>query len=237
MNNKKIKILKDGPYLVSGSLPLETDIEVLGSDGEPEKWQKGESYPLQDNYALCRCGHSANKPFCDGTHAKLGFDGKETAKKRNYLEIAEKNPGPGVDLLDAECFCSIARFCHHAGDAWTLTENSADAVAKQIAIEEACNCPSGRLVALDKKSNEPIEPTLEPSLGLIEDTRHKVSGPLWVKGGIPIGSADGSAYEIRDRVTLCRCGASTNKPFCNGAHIKNKFHDGYEFSDMEAGSL
>ncbi len=229
LDNKKIKIVKDGPYLVSGSVPLETDVAILGRDGEPEKWQKTKDFPLQANYALCRCGKSSNKPYCDGTHLKVGFNGTETAQKKNYLEIAEKNIGPGVDLLDAECFCSIARFCHRAGDAWTLTENSADPNNKKLAIEEAGNCPSGRLVAIDKQTNKPIEPKLKPSIGLIEDTYHKVSGPAWVKGGIPIESADGSTYEIRNRVTLCRCGASTNKPFCNGAHIKNKFQDGYNF--------
>jgi hypothetical protein len=53
------------------------------------------------------------------------------------------------------------------------------------------------------------------------------SGPLWVRGGIaPIGS-DGQAYEIRHRITLCRCGKSENKPFCNGARAADpKFRDG-----------
>ena len=37
-------------------------------------------------------------------------------------------------------------------------------------------------------------------------------------GGIPIHGADGQAYEVRNRVTLCRCGRSANKPYCDGAH-------------------
>jgi CDGSH-type Zn-finger protein len=229
-NEKKIKIVKDGPYLVSGSLPLGKDIEVIGSDGEPEKWAKGESLPLKENYALCRCGRSAAKPFCDGTHIKTGFNGTETAQRKNFKDIAEKNPGPGVDLHDAECFCSIAMFCHRAGDAWNLTEKSDDPACKKIAVEEACDCPSGRLVAYDKQTGEPIEPAFEPSIGLVEDTKKNVSGPLWVKGRVPIVSSDGFQYEVRNRMTLCRCGNSSNKPFCDGSHIDTKFNDGHAFT-------
>jgi len=223
---KKIKIVKNGPYLVSGELPLEKEIMVIGSEGEPEKWKKTASYPPQENYALCRCGRSADKPFCDGTHAKTGFNGAETAPRKNYMEMAEKNAGPGLDLYDAECYCSIARFCHRAGDTWTLTEKSDDPKSKQTAIEEACNCPSGRLVAWDKKLNSPIEPEFKPSISLTEDTKNNVSGPIWLKGGIPIESSDGYQYEARNRATLCRCGQSKNKPFCNGEHVKCGFNDG-----------
>ena len=68
----------------------------------------------------------------------------------------------------------------------------------------------------DKATGLPIEPELEPSLGLIEDTEKKVSGPIWVRGGIPVVSAEGTTYEIRNRLTLCRCGRSANKSFCDG---------------------
>ena len=65
-----------------------------------------------------------------------------------------------------------------------------------------------------------IEPDFEPSIGLVMDTQAGKMGPLWVRGGIPIESADGKTYEIRNRVTLCRCGKSSNKPFCDGSHLK-----------------
>ena len=61
--------------------------------------------------------------------------------------------------------------------------------------------------------------------GVIEDPAERVSGPLWVRGGIPVIAADGFAYEVRNRVTLCRCGASANKPFCDGSHFKVGFRD------------
>ncbi len=220
----KIKVTKDGPYLVSGNLPLEDDITILGQDKEPESWEKGQTYSTTETYVLCRCGRSSNKPFCDGTHITTGFAGTETAAHKNFLEMAEKTTGPGLDLFDAECFCSIARFCHRGGDTWTLTEKSDDPRSKQIAIESAGNCPSGRLVAWDKEKNSPIEPYFRPSIGLVEDKKHNVAGPIWVKGYVPIESADGFIYEKRNRVALCRCGESGNKPFCNGKHIKTKSH-------------
>ena len=68
-------------------------------------------------------------------------------------------------------------------------------------------------------------PELEPTIGLVQDPQMGVSGPIWVKGGIQVESADGRAYEVRNRVTLCRCGKSKNKPFCDGSHIADGFHD------------
>ncbi|MCX6706799.1 MAG: CDGSH iron-sulfur domain-containing protein [Candidatus Woesearchaeota archaeon] len=225
---KKIKITKDGPYLVSGNVPLSKETAMIGKEGEPETWKKGEKYPEQENYALCRCGMSKNKPYCDGTHAKQGFDGTETCDNEKYLKKAEKISGPGVDLTDAQEFCSSARFCHLSGGTWSNVEASDDPKCKKIAIQTACNCASGRLVVWDNKTNKPIEPKFEQSIGLIEDPQAGASGPIWAKGGILVESADGKQYEIRNRMTLCRCGKSGNKPFCDGMHITAKFNDGDE---------
>jgi hypothetical protein len=84
--------------------------------------------------------------------------------------------------------------------------------------DEAGHCPAGRLVVWDRATGEAIEPKFEPSIGLIEDTANKVSGPIWVRGGVPVVSVDGETYEVRNRITLCRCGRSANKPFCDGSH-------------------
>jgi CDGSH-type Zn-finger protein len=226
MAKAKIIVTKNGPYMVCGKLSLGKEIAEVGGSGEPEKWVKGEALPAQESYALCRCGQSKNKPYCDGSHVQAKFDGAETTRCKKYGEQAQKIEGPGVDLTDAQNFCSSGRFCHPAGGAWSLTENSYDPKAKRMAIQEACNCPSGRLVAVDKKSGKDIEPEFQPSLSLIEDPQAGVSGPIWVKGKVPIESAEGAAYESRNRVTLCRCGKSKNKPFCDGRHIPAKFNDG-----------
>jgi len=72
---------------------------------------------------------------------------------------------------------------------------------------------------------EAVEPHFEPSIGLVQDTASGISGPIWAPGGIPIVGADGDAYEVRNRVTLCWCGVSSNKPFCDGTHVPFRFND------------
>ena len=77
----KVKVMKNGPYLVSGALQLAKEKSVVGKEGEPEYWVKGKGYPKQEGYALCRCGKSGSKPFCDGTHIGAKFnDGDESVK-------------------------------------------------------------------------------------------------------------------------------------------------------------
>jgi CDGSH-type Zn-finger protein len=194
-------------------------IIVVNSDGEAIKWEVGKKYPLQDNFALCRCGESRNKPFCDGFHSKINFDGTETADRRPYLELAEVIEGPDLKLTDLEEICAAARFCDPEGGTWELTRHSDDPKARELAINQTGNCPAGRIVVWNKDTGEEIEPEFEPSLGLIEDPYKDASGPIFVRGRIPIESANGSIYEIRNRITLCRCGRSSIKPFCDTSHL------------------
>ncbi len=224
---QKIKITKNGPYVVSGAIPLDKELIIVDQDHCPAKWQKKEDYPKQKDYALCRCGNSCKKPFCDGSHLK-GFDGTETASRKPYLEQAGRLIGPDLILTDDYDLCASARFCKRSLGIWKLTERSDNLENKKIAIKECCDCPSGRLVAWDKKTKKPLEPEFKPSISLVEDPDKKVSGPLWVKGNIPIESSDKDEYEKRNRVTLCRCGKSNNKPFCDGTHLDSHFNDGDE---------
>jgi CDGSH-type Zn-finger protein len=65
MPEVKITASKNGPYIISGPVEL-TDAE-------------GNTYPLKTKMALCRCGGSTTKPFCDGTHSKIGFQAAQQA--------------------------------------------------------------------------------------------------------------------------------------------------------------
>jgi len=67
--NEKIEITKDGPCLVSGTLPLSEQWIVTNAERESLEYREGKKYPAQPQYALCRCGRSDNKPFCNGSHA------------------------------------------------------------------------------------------------------------------------------------------------------------------------
>jgi CDGSH-type Zn-finger protein len=229
-NAAKIKVTKNGPYIVYGGVPIQKQVIIADSEGTATEWQPTNQYPRQETYLLCRCGQSKNMPFCDGTHAKTGFDGTETAGEEAYLTKPKEIEGPALKLTDAEDLCASARFCHRAGGIWNLVPASDDAEKKQAAIEETCDCPSGRLAILDKKSRKMIEPNLAKSIGLIEDPAMGVRGPVWVRGGVPVESADGKTYRVRNRVTLCRCGKSKNKPFCDSSHYPEaeaveKVHD------------
>ena len=225
MENQKITVTKNGPYLISGNIPLDKEIIKSDKDGYPIKYDNGKYYQDRQNYLLCRCGKSKHKPYCDSTHRNIIFDGTETASKDNYLDRAKKIPGPKLILNNDPKLCASTRFCTRAGGVRKLVENSDDKKLKETAVQEVCNCPSGSLVIIDKKIGKPIEPNLRPSISILVDPDKGVGGPIQVKGGVPVESSEGFQFEIRNRITLCRCGKSDNKPFCDGNHITVGFVD------------
>jgi CDGSH-type Zn-finger protein len=220
----KITVSENGPYLVTGSVPMARQVIVADDAGNSMEWRQGDGLETKASCALCRCGQSANKPYCDGSHVRVGFDGTETASREPYLRQAVEQDGPTVILTDAQPLCAFARFCDVAGQVWNLVEQEGTEAA-ELTVREAGLCPSGRLVAWDRQTKEPLEPYLEPSIGIVEDPEQGVAGPLWVRGGIPVVAADGETYEVRNRMTLCRCGASGNKPFCDASHASIGFTD------------
>jgi CDGSH-type Zn-finger protein len=222
----KIVVSNDGPYIVTGGVPLNMQLITPNADGLSWNWKEAKSYEAKEEYNLCRCGQSKNKPFCDNSHLKFKFDGTETASRKPYVRAAEIFDGPDMFLRDQEELCAFARFCDPGGKIWGLIGETEDPEAKKLVIREANHCPSGRLVLYNKKTDASLEEKEQPSIGLVEDPALGCSGPLWVRGGIRIESADGTPYEVRNKVTLCRCGASVNKPFCNGSHASIQFRDG-----------
>jgi CDGSH-type Zn-finger protein len=218
----KVQVVKDGPYLVSGGVPLVREIEVRAANGPPTAWKKVSEYPESDSYSLCRCGRSESAPYCDGSHAE-GFDGTETAVRRSRPETPRLVKGPGVDLDPNAAPCARAQFCQRGGGIGRLVAESGEAGSRDLAVEVAGQCPAGRLVAYDKSEGTPIEPELEKVISVTEDPGRGVSGPLWVKGGIVIEGADGEPYPVANRVALCRCGRSKRMPLCDGAHVDAGF--------------
>lgn len=224
-DDAKIRVMVDGPYLVSGSIPLAKQTIVVDEDGASAAWLEGDAYPEQETYALCRCGSSCKKPHCDGSHMRNGFDGTETAPREAYAELMEVAEGPAYDLLDVRWMCAEARFCARGDKAWHIVYNTDDPDQAAQLRQECADCPSGRYIARDRATGEWLEPELAKSIGLVEDPKKNVAGPLWVRGGIPVIASDGFEYEVRNRQTLCRCGQSKHKPFCDGAHIAAGFRD------------
>ena len=219
----RIEIQKNGPYLVTGNIPLHAETIGTNRAGESVRWERGATLSAEEAYALCRCGVSASKPFCDGSHAGVDFDGTETASVAPFKEQAETFEGPRYDLLDATELCALARFCDPHGRVWNLVRRTDDPAAQAHFLREVQDCPAGRLVARDTEAGRLVEPELPPSIALVEDPSRGCSGPIWVRGNIPVTGAGGQPYEVRNRVTLCRCGASQNKPFCDGTHVETGF--------------
>lgn len=223
--NAKIKVLKNGPYLVTGSVKLSE--KIITTKGKGYVYKEGRALPQGEKYTLCRCGKSKNPPFCDGAHGKNNFNGAETASNASFEDRAELLEGADLDLWD-DHRCAFARFCHrNDGSAWELIKKSEDSELREEAIKAASECPAGRLVAVDKAGNT-IEPEHEPGIVILQDPGKGVSGGIFVKGYIPIESSDGIIYQVRNRIVLCRCGKSSNKPFCDAAHVGMKFLDAYQ---------
>lgn len=132
--NNTVTVRADGPLYVRGDMVLHT------ADGEISL--------CDTRMALCRCGQSKNKPFCDNSHREAGFS-----------------------------------------DAGAVKEKSMDAFT------------SGDVLTITPTAN----------------------GPLQVEGNVEVISSDGAARFQGNKVWLCRCGGSSNKPFCDGTHKRIGF--------------
>lgn len=220
----RITVSENGPYLVT-DVPLIRAEIVVNQMGESVGYREMERFDVPYRYVLCRCGHSQSKPFCDGSHDVHDFDGTETAGHESYAETSACIDGPGLRLRDVRKLCAEARFCDRAGGLWNLIEHADDPQKRALVEEEASLCPSGRYVACDPSTDAPHETEYEPAIVLVEDPSMGVSGPLFVRGGVPVFDAAGEPYEVRNRLTLCRCGRSANKPFCDGSHLRTKWRD------------
>ena len=224
-----VTVTEKGPYLVYGRPPLAEQFIMPNELNESWYFQEGKHFSTESEpTALCRCGASKRKPYCDGSHTAAAWDPTLTSSDEALLDNTETVEGETLSMTDNPKYCVFARFCHPHGDAWTLTEQSGNPESRHLAIREASMCPSGRLTAWDKQSGKPYEFKFEPSLGLIEDIAIGSSGGLWIRGGIPLRREDGLTYEIRNRVVVCRCGQSANKPYCDGTHAAIKWRDNLE---------
>jgi len=217
----KVTIVKDGPYSADGDIPVSEVVSIGSRDGGLLNFKKEKELDKTDNAKfLCRCGHSKNKPFCDGSHAKAGFDGTETDSRLAYDEEAEYVRGPVFDAMDNQKLCAVIRACDRGKGFWDAFENAEEHHNKIYAEEVACLCASGRFTLVDKKTGKKLEPKLEKEIFLIKDEPAEHLGPIYLKGGVQVVGADGFEYEERNRVTLCRCGESRNKPFCDAMHLR-----------------
>jgi CDGSH-type Zn-finger protein len=217
----RIVVVADGPYRVEGGVRLLRTAIVKSRFGEPTHWDEGPDFETEETYVLCRCGGSATKPFCDGACDTNGFDGTETADRGPIASRRSSWDGDGVVLYDDGSLCTHAGFCtNRRTTVWGLATEASDEDAREEFVGMVHHCPSGRLEFAEiDDPDRVVEPALEPSIGVEPDASY------WLRGRLPVVSEDGAPYEVRNRQTLCRCGRSANKPFCDGTHKHVGFED------------
>lgn len=221
-NTPQITIRPNGPYLVRGNVPLVQKIQIVSENGEPLTWKVENIIPTEAEYALCRCGQSGNKPFCDGTHKTMPFDGTETASTGLTAARQRKfRGGTHIVVKKDPTLCMDSGFCGMLNMPMAkFVAASADPQVRSLIIAMVERCPSGSLTYSMEPDETDIEPDLPQKIAVTTEITSDgpIAGPLWVMGGIPIERSDGQPVETRNRVTLCNCGHSGNKPFCDGTH-------------------
>jgi CDGSH-type Zn-finger protein len=207
----KITCLPNGPY----SLPDDPEAAAPAL-----RRSSGPAFPAARGVALCRCGGSKNKPFCDGTHAKIGFSDRKISDGRN--DRRESYAGKSITIFDNRGICAHAGYCTDSLKAvFRMREEpwiDPDGATLREIVETIRKCPSGALsYAIDG-----VEPAPPPRAPMITVTDN---GPYAITGGIELIGVKFGEGASAEHYTLCRCGASKNKPFCDGAHWDASFRD------------
>ena len=173
-----------------------------------------------ETMALCRCGASNNKPFCDGTHTKIGFSSNKLEGRLEDKNVSYK--GKKITIHDNRSVCAHAGYCtDNLASVFRMREEpwiDPDAASVEETIVAIRNCPSGALsYSIDKSENRNAQN--EPEILIAPN------GPYVVSGGIELSDTTWGEGVSKIEYTLCRCGGSKNKPFCDGAHWFIKFSD------------
>ncbi|GAA4557577.1 ferritin-like domain-containing protein [Planotetraspora kaengkrachanensis] len=235
-DEQRIVVLSNGPYIVFGGVPLRRKTKIVSAENNALTWKTGEALETEQTYALCRCGHSGTKPFCDGTHAAIGFDGTETAGERPYRELQHVHDGVGISAQRVGELCVHAAFC--IGRTRPIAEMLADTDDSDVRSDimgRIDHCPSGSYSYALQRGGDTIEADLPRAVSVLEE-EDGLAGALWVTGGVPVLRADGRPLEARNRMTLCRCGHSANKPLCDGTHRKIGFREEPPAGDHRQGT-
>jgi len=196
----------DGPYIVRNLRKLTNS--------------KGETLAVRPLVALCRCGGSNIKPYCDGTHSRIGFDSeKDPASVPDRLDRYETTD---ITVLDnrgtcchfGNCSDTLPSVFHAAGEPFVTPEG---ATPDEI-VERVRACPSGALGFIRDGVLYEGE-ARDPEIYVAENASY------YVRGGIELEGEPMNAGANREHFALCRCGHSKNKPFCDGTHWWIKFQD------------
>jgi CDGSH-type Zn-finger protein len=200
-----IKAVSDGPYIVN-------NLKSFAN-------QKG-SIKTDETIALCRCGQSSNKPYCDGTHTKTGF--KSINHKQGLENKRDSYAGKQITIHDNRSICAHAGYCTDSlSSVFRMKQEpwiDPDAATNEEIIAAIQKCPSGALSytidnAEHHNQNNDAGIFIAPN------------GPYVVTGCPDLHDTAWAEGATKQQFTLCRCGASNNKPFCDGSHWSIEFRD------------
>ncbi len=208
----KIACLPNGPYYLL--------VDMAPSAVPSLRRANGEACATVRGIALCRCGGSKNKPFCDGTHGTNGFTDRRIADDNQDRRVSYV--GKRITIHDNRSICAHAGSCtERLGSVFRMQQEpwvDPDGASAEEVIETVKKCPSGAL----SYSVDDVEYPGEARESMVTVTD---DGPYAITGGIElIGVAFGEGAS-KEHYTLCRCGASKNKPFCDGSHWNVGFRD------------
>lgn len=210
MNEKKpppvIRFEDDGPLQVEG---LECFLN-----------SRGETIAAKKTMRLCRCGGSQSKPYCDGAHSAIGFTDRKSPDR--VPDQLETYAGNDVTIRDNRGVCSHAGYCTSGLPAvWRAGVEpwiDADGADAEDVVRVIRQCPSGALSYLrDGK--------IEDDWSDAPEIRISRNGPYRIRGGIELAGIERGEGASSEHCTLCRCGRSRNKPFCDGTHWYAGFKD------------
>lgn len=170
--------------------------------------------------APCRCGKSENKPFCDGAHTKIGFSGEK--EEDRAPDKVKDYKGKYITIHFNMGACAHAESCvKSASSVFRIDKRPwiyPDAADPEEIEKIIRSCPSGAL-SYSRDGVLYEDYPRPPEIIVCKDSFYKVVG------NIELEEPDGSVPQSKEHYTLCRCGASKNKPFCDGTHWKIKFKD------------
>jgi CDGSH-type Zn-finger protein/truncated hemoglobin YjbI len=211
-----LMVAENGPYLATNVLEVRTHL--------------GERLRVPPQLALCRCGQSAMKPLCDGTHARSGFSGEKNPDR--VPDRRDTYPGQQVTIFDNRGICQHSGLCTDRLPTVFRTQAEPFAAPSGGRLDEIIravrDCPSGALsLALSVEEARRFVDWGGEREAAVEVTQ---DGPYRVTGGLPLADAAGgdtarAAGSSREHYALCRCGHSRNKPFCSGMHWYAAFRD------------
>jgi CDGSH-type Zn-finger protein/truncated hemoglobin YjbI len=211
-----IQVSHDGPYLATNMPTLR---DWLGQD-----------VPTPPQLALCRCGASLTKPFCDGAHATTGFTGEKDPQR--VLDRRDTYVGQQVTVLDNRGICQHSGLCSDRLATVFRTGQEPFVAPSGGRMDEIIravrDCPSGALGyatdGVEARADTDHHDVRPPAIEITKDGPYRVTGgpPLVDDAGADVTRTIGASLE---HYALCRCGQSQNKPFCSGMHWYVDFHD------------